>query len=189
MTDYTVLRGEPGVITTSGSAPRYAATLLVNESETEVLIADPSGFESLKVARIDSDGNSGRLILVTKKAKYNWRPLREADGIWISSLRIPVPVEAIPDIAVSGDTVATEILSAFSDSDSPYVLGVVYETAAGRWVRSGGQFLPMAGDDTTYETMERIVIDPARASEFLDLYDRNYVTVSDAAGFESAASE
>lgn len=84
---------------------------------------------------------------------------------------------------------ATEMLSAFSDSDSPYVLGVVYETADGKWVRSGGQFLPIAGDDTTYDTMDRIIIDPAKSSDFLDLYDRNYVTVSDATGYESAVSE
>lgn len=189
MSDYSTLRAEPGVITTPGATPVYTASLLVNEDETEVLLATPTGMEPLEVSRIDQDGNSGRLVLVTNKIKYNWRPIREADGVWISKHRIPLPIDAIPGIAVSGDTVDTEMLSAFTDDDSPYVLGVVYETAEGKWVRSGGQYLPIAGDDTTYDTMDRILIDPAKSSDFLDLYDRNYVTVSDAAGYESAASE
>ncbi len=189
MADFKTLRSEPGALTAPGLDPKFAAAVLVNEKETEVQIIGPNGVESIKVARIDQDANSGRLVLVTKQIKYNWRPIREADGIWISQHRIPLPIDAIPGIAVSGEIVATEMLSAFSDSDSPYVLGVVYETADGKWVRSGGQFLPIAGDDTTYDTMDRIIIDPAKSSDFLDLYDRNYVTVSDATGFESAASE
>lgn len=189
MADFTQLRSEPGVITTPGEEPKFVAALLANEKQTEVQLITPSGVESVKVARIDQDANSGRLVLVTNKIKYNWRPIREADGVWISEHRIPLPIEAIPGIAVSGDIVATELLSAFTDSDSPYVLGVVYETADGKWVRSGGQFLPIAGDDTTYDTMDRIIIDPAKSSDFLDLYDRNYVSVSDATGYESAASE
>lgn len=188
MVNYTPLRSTPGAITAPGVEPLYAAAVLADDSESEVRIVTGEGYESIKVARIDQDANSDRLVLVTKKIKYNWRPLREADGIWISKLRIPLPVEAIPGIA-TGDPMETELLSAFTSGDSPYVLGVVYETADGQWVRSGGQFLPIAGDDTTYSDMDRIIIDPARAQAFLDLYDKNYVTVSDATGFESAAAE
>lgn len=189
MTTSTPLRSEPGVITAPGEEPKFAAALLTNEKETEVQLIGADGVETIKVARIDTDPNSDRLVLVTKKAKYNWRPIREADGIWISSLQVPIPIEAIPTIAVSGDTMAKEILSAFSDGDSPYVLGVTYETADGSWVRSGGTFLPVAGDDTTYDTMDRIIIDPMKAKDFLDLYDRNYVTVSDATGYEVPSAE
>lgn len=186
MRDFTPLRSEPGVITAPGSEPKFAAALMTNASQKEVKVIGPNGVETIWVARIDGDPNSGRLVLVTKKMKYNWRPIREADGIWISQLRIPIPIEAIPGIAVSGDTVAKEIVSAFSDGDSPYVLGVTYETAEGSWVRSGGQFLPVAGDDTTYADMDRIIIDPVKVKEFLDLYDKNYVTVSDASSYESS---
>jgi len=185
MANFHAIRSEPGVITAPGEDPKFVAAVLANDNESEVQLIMPDGVESVKVARIDQDANSARLVLVTKKAKFNWRPIREADGIWISKLGIPLPIEAIPGIAVSGDTVAKEILSAFSDQDSPYVLGVTYETADGSWSRSGGQFLPMSGDDTTYSTMDRIVIDPSKAKEFLDLYDKNYVTVSDAAGYEA----
>lgn len=187
MPDFSPLRSEPGVITTPGQEPLFTAALLVNEKETQVRVVGVAGVDDINVSRIDQDGNSARLVLVTKKVKYSWRPVREADGIWISKHAIPLPVEAIPGIAVSGDTVAKEILSAFSDGDSPYVLGVVYETADGRWVRSSGSFLPIAGDDQTYSDMDRIVIEPAKSKEFLDLYDKNYVTVSDAAGFEAIA--
>lgn len=184
MTNFTALRAEPGVLTAPGQEPRYTSALLVDESETEIRIVGPDGDEVVKVSRIDHDGSSARLVLSTKKSKYNWRPIREADGIWISKLGIPLPVEVIPSIA-TGETVTTEVLSAFSSGDSPYVLGVVYETAEGSWVRQGGQFLPMASDDTTYADMDRIEIEAGKSKEFLDLYDRNYVTVSDAAGFEA----
>ena len=184
MTNFTPLRSEPGVLTSPGEEPRFVAALLVDDSESNLQVIGPDGVETLSVSRIEHDGNSARLVLSTKKSKYNWRPLRDADGVWISQLRIPLPVEAIPSIA-TGETVATEILSAFSSGDSPYVLGVTYETADGSWVRSGGQFLPMAGDDTTYADMDRIIIEPAKAKDFLDLYDRNYVTVSDATDYEA----
>lgn len=186
MSNFSPLRAEPGVLTAAGEDPRFAASILVDDSESEIKIVGPDGVETLKIARIEQDGNSARLVLSTKKSKYNWRPLREADGVWISQLHIPLPVEALPSIA-TGETVATEVLSAYSSGDSPYVLGVTYETADGSWVRSGGQFLPISGDDTTYADMDRIVIEPAKAKDFLDLYDRNYVTVSDAIGYEAIA--
>ena len=186
MSNFTPLRSEPGVLTAPGQEPRFAAAILVSENEKELQIIGPDGVETMKVSRIDQDGTSARLVLSTNKSKYNWRPLREADGVWISQLHIPLPVEALPSIA-TGETVATEVLSAYSSGDSPYVLGVTYETADGSWVRSGGQFLPISGDDTTYADMDRIVIEPAKAKDFLDLYDRNYVTVSDAIGYEAIA--
>ncbi len=188
MSNLTTLRPEPGVITAPGQEPRYAASVLVNDAETEVQVIGPDGVFTIPVSRIDQDGNSARLVLVAKTVKYNWRPLREADGIWLSKLGVPLPVEAIPGIA-TGDEVSTEVLSAYSSGDSPYVLGVVYETADGRWVRYGGSFLPMSGDDTTYADMDRVIIDPTKAKEFLDLYDKNYVAVSDALGYEDLGAE
>ena len=184
MSNFTPLRSEPGVLTTPGAEPRFAAALLVSDNESEIQIIGPEGVETVNVSRIEQDGTSARLVLSTKKSKYNWRPVREADGIWISKLQVPLPVEALSIIA-TGETVATEVLSAFSSGDSPYVLGVTYETAEGSWVRQGGQFLPVATDDTTYADMDRIEIEPGKAKEFLDLYDRNYVTVSDAVGYEA----
>lgn len=186
MSNFSPLRSEPGVLTAPGEEPRFVAALLVDDSDSEVRIIAPDGVDTLKVARIEQDGNSARLVLSTKKSKYNWRPLREADGVWLSDHHIPLPVEAIESIA-TGETVATEVLSAFSSGDSPYVLGVTYETADGSWVRSGGQFLPMASDDNTYADMDRIIIEPAKAKDFLDLYDKNYVTVSDAIGYEAVS--
>lgn len=184
MANFTPLRSEPGVLTAPGQEPRFAAALMVNENESEIQIIGADGVETLPVSRIDQDGTSARLVLSTKKSKYNWRQLREADGIWLSALKVPLPIEALNSIA-TGETVATEVFSAFSSGDSPYVLGVTYETADGSWVRQGGQFLPMASDDTTYADMDRIEIEPGKAKEFLDLYDRNYVTVSDAVGYEA----
>ncbi len=184
MANFIPLRSEPGALTAPGEEPRFAAALLVSENESDIQIIGPDGVETVKVSRIDQDGTSARLVLSTKKSKYNWRPLRDADGIWISKLQIPLPVEVLSSIA-TGETMATEVLSAFSSGDSPYVLGVTYQTADGSWVRQGGQFLPVATDDTTFADMDRIEIEPTKAKEFLDLYDRNYVTVSDAAGFEA----
>ncbi len=188
MSNLTALRAEPGVITAPGEQPMFAASILTNDKESEVQVIGPDGVTTIPVVRIDQDGNSARLVLVTKKTKYNWRPLREADGIWISRLRVPLPIEAIPGIA-TGDDMANEVLSAYSSGDSPYVLGVVYETADGLWSRTGGTFLPMANEDDTFAEMDRIVIDPAKAKDFLELYDKNYVAVSDAVGYEAPDAE
>lgn len=184
MTSFTPLRTLPGALTAPGMVPVFVEVLLANEDETEIQYLAPDRVESIKVARIDHDANSDRLVLVTNKVKYTWRPLREADGIWATEFRTPLPVEAIIEIA-TGDPVDPKTLSAYSSGDSPYVLGVVLETPDGQWVRSGGTFLPMSVDDTTYADMERIAIDPSRADEFLELYDKNYVTVSDAVAFET----
>lgn len=83
----------------------------------------------------------------------------------------------------------TETLSAYSSGDSPYVLGVVYETPEGLWSRNGGSFLPMANEDDTFADMDRIVIAPEKAKDFLELYDKNYVAVSDAVGYEAPDAE
>lgn len=184
MEKYEPLRSTPGAITAPGVEPRLAVALLSNEKQTQVQIVGPNGVETLPVSRIDQDSNSDRLVLVTKTVKYNWRPLREADGVWLSQFKIPLPVETLPSMT-PGEPVDTEVLSAYSSGDSPYVLGVVYETADGRWVRSGGSYLPMAADDTTYADMDRVIIAPEKAKSFLDLYDKNYVAVSDAAGYEA----
>lgn len=188
MSNLNPLRDEPGVLTAPGVTPKFVGALLTNDAGSEVQLVSPDGVETVKVSRIDQDGNSARLVLVTKTAKYNWRPLREADGIWLSKFKIPVPVEALPTIA-AGEPMANEVISAYSSGDSPYILGVVYETADGRWVRSGGAYLPMAGDDTTYADMDRVIIDPEKAKSFIELYDKNYVAVSDAAGYEAPDAE
>lgn len=187
MSDLTPLKTTPGVITAPGAPPIFAGGVFVNEKGTEVQILTPEGVETLKVARIDTDPNSDRLVLVTTKVRYMWRSIRPADGIWASAFKVPLPVEAIIEI-LSGETMDDKIISAYSSGDSPYVLGVTLETPDGQWVRSSGSFLPMSPDDTTYADMDRIVIDPDRVKDFLDLYDKNYVTVSDATGYESISN-
>lgn len=184
MTTFTPLRTEPGALTAPGMVPTFVEVLLANEEGTEVQYLTESGVDTVKVVRIDHDPNSDRLVLVTNKVKYTWRPLREADGIWATEFRTPLPVEAIIEIQ-TGDPLNPKTLSAYSSGDSPYVLGVLLETPDGQWVRSGGAFLPVSADDTTYADMDRISIDPSRADEFLELYDRNYVTVSDALTYEN----
>lgn len=189
MSNLRPLRDVPGVLTSQTTAPLFVSALFVNSKETEVQALTADGIETFKVDRVDEVANSDRLVLVSKTVKYNWRPPREADGIWLSSLRVPIPVEAMSTIATGDEMENLENLSAYSSGDSPYVLGVVYTTPDGRWVRSSGSFLPIAEDDTTYADMDRIDIDPARSKDFLDLYDRNYVTVSDAIGFEQESAE
>ena len=188
MSTLTSLRSEPGALTAPGQAPIFAASLLVDDAKKNVHVITGDGVTEIPVLRIDQGGNSARLVLVTKKVKYNWRPLREADGAWISRLGVPVPVEALPGIA-TGDAMSTETLSAYTSGDSPYVLGVVYETEDGLWSRNGGTFVGMANDDTTYADMDKIIIAPEKAKDFLDLYDKNYVAVSDALGYEAPDAE
>lgn len=184
MSDITPLKTSPGVLTSAGQVPIYVGALFSNGDGSEVQALTPDGIETFKVARIDPDPNSDRLVLVTKKIRYTWRPIREADGIWATPFHVPMPTEAIVEI-LTGDPMGEKLISAYSSGESPYVLGVTYESPEGSWVRTGGSFLPMSPDDTTYADMDRIEIAPEKVKDFLDLYDKNYVTVSDAANFES----
>lgn len=132
---------------------------------------------------------------------YAIRPIRESDGVWISHLEttLPGPVvaaaaEELPDAPEEGEAAvevsSAETLRAVALDDSPYIVGLVLSTDSGEWFRTGATWLSLATEDTLYsaEGTSSFEIDPARGNEFIDLYDKNYVSVSDAEAFAKEVS-
>lgn len=142
---------------------------------------------------ITVDEKTGTLTFASSDEVYHVRDFRETDGLWMSRYKTVLPYEALQTLAASGraDNTVIENLHAHALADSPYVVGLTYSDGSGQWARLDGTWVPLGDGDTTYanDEMENISIDPARADEFIDLYDANYVTVSDADEFEASESQ
>jgi hypothetical protein len=91
------------------------------------------------------------------------------------------------DITSPEDTV--ERLTAYATDSSVYVIGLVYENALGRWVRIDGDWSLMAEDDKSFFDAIVIDIDPDRGDEYIEMFDKNYVTVTDTENYEIPTEE
>ncbi len=185
MVDNIPVRLGGGVFYQEGGTPRVAVAVFRNKSSTELTLITPDGIEQFKVSKFEDQGVSGRLVFVSSKKSHIWRPFREADGAWVSRYRVALPTDAIIGaINFGGEMPSVEALDAYTSDDAPYVLGVVYSNPQGRWVRNSGRWVSLAQDDDTYADMNKIVIAPDKSKDFLSVYDRNFVTVSDASEYE-----
>lgn len=149
------------------------------------------------------DQTTGRLRFTSADTPYKIRELREDDGSWLSKYKTLLPLPSVGALIGSGFTgdyqmaapnddssLGDETLDAFSTSDSPYIVGVLYTNAAGRYAREDGAWVLLAPDDDTFsdDDLATIQIDPDRADDFLDAYDQNYISVEDAAQYEDPNS-
>lgn len=142
--------------------------------------------------------NTGTIDFKAFDTEYTIRELREEDGYWMSSLKMPLSVPILEGMAenarkknnmaeVPGSDVDindSEKLIAYAFDDSLYVVGLVYSNDTGRWLRVGADWILMSADDDTFEGASSIIIDPDRADEYVDLYDANHMPVSDTEEFE-----
>lgn len=152
---------------------------------------------------VSVDGNTGRLNFTSTGTPFGIRELREDDGSWLSRYKTLLPLPALGSLigrvgdsgtmVTAGPTDPRETLDAFTTEDSPYVVGVLYTNTAGRWSREGGDWVPVSPDDPTFSTGDSDLIvtpiDPDKADQFLNLFDQNYVTVSDAERFETTSND
>jgi hypothetical protein len=138
--------------------------------------------EEFDATNITLDPNTGRLIFESEGDTYRVRELAEDDGEWLSKYRTMLPINAVESLA--GGNVDDDTLDAYASEDSPYVLGLVYTNEAGRFLREDGDWVALSPNDETFNDMIVTSIDPERAQEFIDLYDRNYVSVADAEQYE-----
>jgi hypothetical protein len=173
--------------------------------DTLLTLKYPDGTDeilSIDLNQLSTDNKTGRLTFVSPDGiKYNVREFRENDGRWMSKYRISLPEEALSYLTPQNEgadvvrltgndlTAPDESLDAFSIDDSVYILGLVYTNQYGRFSRVDGDWVLLAPNDRTYDDMIVTSIDPNRAEEFLDLYDRNYVTVTDAEEFELSVDD
>lgn len=163
----------------------------IKENRKGVTVILPHGVSQNFVTNdITLDQNADRLEFVSDDTTYRIRELRDSDGAWLSEYHIDLPVEALPALISEGEDVNTdETLDAFATDDSVYIVGLVYTNAEGQWSRVDGDWVLLAPDDRTFDGAVVIEIDPERGSEYLDLYDENFVTVTDTEEYESAESE
>lgn len=140
---------------------------------------------------------TGTIEFKSRGVDFIIRELREEDGYWISSLQMPLSVPIMENMLeaarernfmamIPGSEVETEQekLIAYAFDDSLFVVGLVYSNSLGRWARVGADWVLMGADDTTFSDAVALEIDPERADEYVNLYDANYVPVSDTEDFE-----
>lgn len=194
-----------GVLTRDDD-PSYSEGVVRADSTAEGLVVRHPRLASVTYPtdNLTIDQKTGRLSFISSAAPYGIRELREDDGEWLSKFKTYLPLTALHGLigSDSGDEVADlstddltapdETLDAFATDGSPYIVGIVYTNTAGRWSREGGDWVLLGGDDDTFSSdnddLSVISIDPERADDFLNMYDQNYVTVTDAERFEAPDS-
>lgn len=179
--------GRYGVLLGQGRAPAGVSEIRVSKDNKTLFIQ--GNFDTtveMTVSKLNIFQQSGTMYFRSKGVDYVVRELRDNDGLWLSRYSILLPEDALSAlIKLGGYVELTEQFVSFATDDSPYVVAVVYSNSGGRFSRQDGQWVKIADNDTTLDSLIPTAIDPNKAREFLDLYDDNFVSVSDAQAFEA----
>ena len=161
--------------------------------DTLTTVNDDGSETPYAAENVSEEGKTGRIIFRADNADYRIRELREDDGYWMSKYKTLLPVGALQLLinqkSKDTDMDTSEILSAYANDNSVYVIGLVYENDLGRWLRIDGDWSLMDEEDKTFMDSIAIEIDPERADDYIELYDKNYVTVTDTEDYEIASEE
>jgi len=188
-----------GVLAKQGD-PEYTTSIIGayhDEANKVVSVVLPDyTLVDLPTESITRNNNTGRLDFVSGDAAFCIREFREDDGKWLSQYKTLLPLDALESLAtLEGEPVASRTrlspdrLTAYASDDSVYILGVSYTTTDGEWTRLNGEWVLADADDNTYENMIAISIAPLKGQEFLEFYDANYVSVTDAEKYELVEDE
>lgn len=184
---------QPGVLvnTTGTPAPLGVTKVELVGKDKVVVTTAKDGVKTFSTELITASRNTDTIKFVSEDTGYLIRPTREADGIWLSSIHIELPVNVVDDIILRGDLTMEEHLIAYTIDDAPYVIALVFAYGGLTWLRVDGEWVQRSSNDDSLDAdnIEGIIIDPLRAQEFIELYDENYVSISDASQFESATSD
>lgn len=194
MTGNRMIFPRPGVLLDPQGQPRVSAvrwaTLVDGDKALKVKNQDGS-IEEFPISHLSQSPRTDTIKFESDGNSYTIRPIRESDGIWLSTLRTPIPVQTLNKLITEGNKAVAESLTAYSLDDSPYVVGLVYETPEGRFSRVEGDWEPLAASDETFlgSNVFGLDIDPSKADDFIKLFDKNHVSVADLSKYESADSE
>jgi hypothetical protein len=146
--------------------------------------------EEFDVTRLTQSPRTDRIEFVSNDVRYRIRDVREEDGIWLSSHKTPLPIDVLERHIQKGENVSNESLIAYMLDDSPYVVALKYESELGHYIRMDGAWVLVSPTDMSLvaDNMVSVSINLEKADEFIDLYDVNYVSVSDLSEYESADS-
>ena len=182
-----------GVITKAGDPAFADAVLRVTGTQpgssgiVNVALPDKTNVE-YNCDQITQDTITGRLEFASDGETYRIRELREDDGEWLSSLKVSLPIFALTGLINQGATMATntglETFTAYALDDSVYVVGLIYSNGIGRWSRVDGDWNLLSSTDDIFSTSVAMDLDPKKADEYIDLFDKNYVTITDTEAYE-----
>lgn len=180
-----------GVLTAPGHGPVPITGVYASPDNKQLQFEgriDPT--ETWNVTKLNVFPRSGTMYFRSKGVEYTVRELRDNDGLWLSRYSISLPEDALGAlIEIGGQVDLNEQMVAVATDDSPYVVGLLYSNASGTYARQDGQWVKVAENDHTYDSMVPMALDPKRSDEFVKLYDDNYVSVSDAQAFEASGSK
>lgn len=193
-------------VLTRDDAPNYTQAVTGVTQTDDTLSVSMPGLSPViyPSTNITTDPNTGRLSFISSNTPYRVRELSEDDGSWLSSYKTFLPQTALealmgPIDLGDADPMATpdinldmppETLDAFAFDDSVYIVGLLYTNTSGRYSRQDGDWMLLSPDDDTFQNpqMVAIEINPPSANQFIQMYDQNYVTVTDAEQYENPAS-
>lgn len=187
-----IFAGAGAFIKLDASRSVRAITWVMYNMDTKVVSVKDSEGKSHKfiVTELTHNQATDTIEFVSDQTKYRIRPLREEDGIWLSKYATPLPVTVLEN-SVRKKEELVESLIAYTLDDSAYVValalyadGIMYSRVDGEWLPVPSTSTYMSGDN-----MLGIEISPEKADDFIDLFDKNWVSVADLNEYESADSE
>lgn len=171
-----------------GGTPQFVMGAGASEDQKTVSVL-PAGLGETTFSTEDLTRNrvTATMEFTSEGTQYRIRRPRETDGLWASQYKIILSLPALKGLVPEGDNMDVfENLVAYATDDSPYVVGLVYQNSLGSFVRESGDWVLLSADNDTYEDASIFRIDPEGAKAFIDLYDRNHVSISDVQKYEVA---
>jgi hypothetical protein len=182
-----------GVVETA--AEKFAIIGAYYDSEEEFkglyLVTTDEGvaYLGIPLEEVAIDGLSQFIFFAYEGLDYTIRPLVEDDGIWISSLKTPLPYLALSKMIVtqSTDTIEEivnvdigdglpvfEALYAYYDEKLDLVASLVYMSNFGIYARVDGDWVEDDISAPSYQNLFTVEIGPNRADEFISLFDEKF---------------
>lgn len=184
---------KPGAFLRNGETPQVRGVRWATYDDEDAVLKvkfDDGKIEKFSVDSITQDQRTDRIVFVSDGTRYELRTLRDSDGLWASGVRTAVPVSSLEKI-IRGDSPVEESLTAYALDDSPYVVALVYSGGTGKYSRLNGDWAQLDPNDQTLvgDNIYPIEIDRGKSDEYVRLYDKNFVSVTDTEKYESADSE
>jgi hypothetical protein len=185
-----------GVVETA--AEKFAIIGAYYDSEEEFkglyLVTTDEGvtYLGIPLEEVAIDGLSQFIFFAYEGLDYTIRPLVEDDGIWISSLKTPLPylvlskmivtqstdtIEEIVNVDIGDGLPVFEALYAYYDEKLDLVASLVYMSNFGIYARVDGDWVEDDISAPSYQNLFTVEIGPNGADEFINLFDEKFGNV------------
>jgi hypothetical protein len=169
-------------------------TAEINSKETSIVVYYPNGTKEsfdVKNGTIERYRSGLAGFTTSDGDTYVIKPVEEIDGEWISEYKIPLPVSnlkktilnsqestSMPYLQNSGET-----MLAFQLPEDEYIFGALYINQYGAFMRKNGMWIEVSPLDSTFDGTTSYEIGRDKASQFVDMFDRGALKVSEAEEF------